>query len=293
MACSASTVRLCCSGPPDRTPSAPSQLERVYGRGFSVPRTTIATANHPPDERKAAPVWSCCIAVHAAGPPRWPAHPPSAPSRPAGHFAVLPPALLLKRCLGHSSLLGSLSASCWGSIHPVLIPFAVIFRPLVSRLVERSPATDALLKHRPILVVGRWRWWPSLRGATYQGNNPEPAIRRTKNPRVSWLDLGLISALLLTALPIWPSPARPDPCSPSMNRSPSRVGWPFRSSSCCSFFCWGPGGGDLDQGRGVLLIVAFVVIPACASRLVRQPLQFLTVWLASGPRGPLRVLGPC
>jgi len=41
----------------------------------------------------------------------------------------------------------------------------------------------------------------------------------------------------------------------------------------------------------VLLISAFVVSPACASRLVSQPLQFLRLLAGLGPRGPLRVLG--
>jgi len=196
------------------TPSAPSQrLERVFTAGVFVPYHHRLANPSFLNERRPPPSWSCCkFAVHAAGPPRWPAH--GAPAA-CCRFCRVAPALpfLLAICPGPLVVAGpSLFGICWGSIPPlVLIPFAGDSRPVGesgwlerSRLPNRCPASTRLFLVVSVAVV-------ASASAHLPGQHPEPAYSATSSV-CSWLDLGPESRpCCSTALAYLASPAATDP----------------------------------------------------------------------------------
>lgn len=206
-----------------------------------------------------------------------------------GSFAVLRQLSFFSDALGHSSLLGITIGILLG-LNPtlVLIPFAVIFALLVSRLVERSRLpTDALLNivyssSLSVAVVAL----SFVR--TYQGNIQSLLFGDILG--VSWLDLGLISALLLTAL-AYLALTRRDQILLTIDESLALsrgVAVPVHRLLFILLLALVVA--ISIKAVGVLLISAFVVIPACASRLVSSHFNSY-VLLASGLGALCAVLG--
>jgi len=206
-----------------------------------------------------------------------------------GSFAVLRQLSFFSDALGHSSLLGITIGILLG-LNPtlVLIPFAVIFALLVSRLVERSRLpTDALLNiiyssSLSVAVVAL----SFVR--TYQGNIQSLLFGDILG--VSWLDLGLISALLLTAL-AYLGLTRRDQILLTIDESLALsrgVAVPVHRLLFILLLALVVA--ISIKAVGVLLISAFVVIPACASRLVSSHFNHY-VLLAAGLGGLCAVLG--
>jgi zinc transport system permease protein len=144
-----------------------------------------------------------------------------------GSFAVLRQLSFFSDALGHSALLGITLGILLG-LNPtlVLIPFAVLFALVVSRLVERSALpTDALLNivysSSLAIAVVALSFVRSYKGGIHQ-------LLFGDILGISWLDLGLI----------WASPAATRSCSHSMNRWRSRAGWRFPCTGSFSLCCW-------------------------------------------------------
>jgi zinc transport system permease protein len=197
-----------------------------------------------------------------------------------GSVAVLRQLSFFSDALGHSALLG-LTLGILLGVNPtlVLIPFAVLFALLVSTLVERSqlPA-DALLNiiyssSLAIAVVAL----SLVRG--YAGGIQQLLFGDILG--VSWLDLALLALLLLgSALYLWSTRRaqillildQPLARSRGVAAGRQRLLFVIVLAMVVALSI---------KAVGVLLISAFVVIPACAARLVSR--NFNTyVLLASG-----------
>ena len=186
-----------------------------------------------------------------------------------GSFAVLRQLSFFSDALGHSALLGIALAVMFG-LDPtlVLIPFAVLFALAIDRLAGRSRLpSDALLNvvyssslALAVLALSRL---PGSRGGLQH-------LLFGDILAVSWLDLGLILVLLvaagLTLLITWR--AQILTCvdeSLAISRGVD-VGW----QRLLFIVVLAVVVAISIKAVGVLLISAFVVIPACASRLVSR-----------------------
>lgn len=206
-----------------------------------------------------------------------------------GSFAVLRQLSFFSDALGHSALLGITLGILLG-LNPtlVLIPFAVLFALVVSRLVERSQLpTDALLNivysSSLAIAVVALSFVRSYKGGIHQ-------LLFGDILGISWLDLGLIVALLLTALG-YLGLTRRDQILLTLDEplALSRgVAVPLHRLLFIVLLAVVVA--ISIKAVGVLLISAFVVIPACASRLVS--VQFnVYVALAAGLGAICAVLG--
>ncbi len=206
-----------------------------------------------------------------------------------GSFAVLRQLSFFSDALGHSALLGITLGILLG-LNPtlVLIPFAVLFALVVSRLVERSQLpTDALLNivysSSLAIAVVALSFVRSYKGGIHQ-------LLFGDILGISWLDLGLIVALLLTAVG-YLGLTRRDQILLTLDEplALSRgVAVPLHRLLFIVLLAVVVA--ISIKAVGVLLISAFVVIPACASRLVS--VQFnVYVALAAGLGSICAVLG--
>jgi len=184
-----------------------------------------------------------------------------------GSFAVLRQLSFFSDALGHSALLGITLGILLG-LNPtlVLIPFAVLFALGVNHLVQRSqlPA-DALLNiiysSSLALAVVALSFVRTYRGSIHQ-------LLFGDILGVSWLDLGLIFSLLVVAI-AYLALTRRDQILLTLDEplALSRgVAVPLHRLLFIVLLAVVVA--ISIKAVGVLLISAFVVIPACASRLV-------------------------
>jgi len=206
-----------------------------------------------------------------------------------GSFAVLRQLSFFSDALGHSALLGITLGILLG-LNPtlVLIPFAVVFALGVNHLVQRSqlPA-DALLNiiysSSLALAVVALSFVRSYRGSIHQ-------LLFGDILGVSWLDLGLIASLLVVAV-CYLALTRRDQILLTLDEplALSRgVAVPVHRLLFIVLLAVVVA--ISIKAVGVLLISAFVVIPACASRLVSRHFNAYVV-LASVLGGVCAVLG--
>ncbi|MFN5163627.1 MAG: metal ABC transporter permease [Cyanobacteriota bacterium] len=206
-----------------------------------------------------------------------------------GSFAVLRQLSFFSDALGHSALLG-LSLGIVLGIPPtlVLIPFAVLFALGVNHLVERSrlPA-DALLNivysSSLALAVVALSLVPVYRGGLQQ-------LLFGDILGVSWLDVGLILLLLISTClyllltlraQMLLSLDEPLAISRGVAAGTHRMLFITVLAVVVALSI---------KAVGVLLISAFVVIPACASRLVSGRFRSYML-VASGLGAGCAVLG--
>lgn len=206
-----------------------------------------------------------------------------------GSFAVLRQLSFFSDALGHSALLGITVGILLGlNTTLVLIPFAVLFALVVSRLWQRSqlPA-DALLNiiyssslALAVVVLSFVR--------SYRGNIEHLLFGDILG--VSWLDLVLIASLLLMAIG-YLALTRRDQILLTLDEALAisrGVAVPLHRLLFIVLLAVVVA--ISIKAVGVLLISAFVVIPACASRLVSR--QFNTYVLLSALLGAVcAVLG--
>lgn len=206
-----------------------------------------------------------------------------------GSFAVLRQLSFFSDALGHSALLGITLGILLG-LNPtlVLIPFSVVFALGVNHLVQRSqlPA-DALLNivysSSLALAVVALSFVRSYRGSIHQ-------LLFGDILGVSWLDLGLIASLLVVAVG-YLALTRRDQILLTLDEplALSRgVAVPLHRLLFIVLLAVVVA--ISIKAVGVLLISAFVVIPACASRLVSRHFNGYVV-LASALGGVCAVLG--
>lgn len=209
-----------------------------------------------------------------------------------GSFAVLRQLSFFSDALGHSALLGITVGILLG-INPtlVLIPFAVIFALLVHQLVQRSALpTDALLN-----IV----YSSSLAAAvlalslveTYRGGIQQLLFGDILG--ISWLDLSVIAGLLLVALLYLTLSLRAQVLL-TLNTDLAgamgvRSGWHRLAFIVLLAVVVAVS----IKAVGVLLISAFVVIPACAGRLLsrRFPVYVVSSSLLGGGCALVGLLG--
>jgi zinc/manganese transport system permease protein len=188
-----------------------------------------------------------------------------------GSFAVLRQLSFFSDALGHSALLG-VSIAVLLNLNPtlVLIPFAVLFALLVNQLVQRSRLpTDALLN-----IV----YSSSLAFAvvtlslveTYRGGIQQLLFGDILG--ISWTDLWVIGALLLLALSYVIVSLRAQVLLTLDDDLAGAFGVRVSAHRLAFIILLGVVVAVSVKAVGVLLISAFVVIPACASRLVSRRL---------------------
>ncbi|MEB3332439.1 MAG: metal ABC transporter permease [Synechococcaceae cyanobacterium] len=186
-----------------------------------------------------------------------------------GSFAVLRQLSFFSDALGHSALLGIALAVMLG-IEPtlVLIPFAVLFALAIDRLAGRSRLpSDALLNviyssSLALAVLALSRLPGSSGGLQHLLFGDILAV--------SWLDLGLILLLLVAAgaYLLFSRRAQILVCvdEPLAHSRGVDVGW----HRLLFIIVLAVVVAISIKAVGVLLISAFVVIPACAARLVSR-----------------------
>jgi len=186
-----------------------------------------------------------------------------------GSFAVLRQLSFFSDALGHSALLG-ISLGILLGVNPtlVLIPFAVLFALLVNQLVARSglPA-DALLN-----IV----YSTSLAFAvvalslvdTYRGGIQQLLFGDILG--ISWSDLTVIGLLLLGALVYLGLSLRAHVLLTLDSDLAAAFGVAANSHRLAFIVLLAVVVAVSIKAVGVLLISAFVVIPACAGRLVSR-----------------------
>ncbi len=200
-----------------------------------------------------------------------------------GSFAVLRQLSFFSDALGHSALLGITLGILLG-IDPtlVLITFAVVFALLVNQLVQRSQLpTDALLN-----II----YSSSLAGAvlalslveSYQGGIQQLLFGDILG--ISWADLAVIGGLLVVALTYLLLSLRAQVLltlhTDLAGAAGVRTGWHRLAFIVLLAVVVAVS----VKAVGVLLISAFVVIPACAGRLLsrRFPVYLLISSLLGG-----------
>lgn len=199
-----------------------------------------------------------------------------------GSFAVLRQLSFFSDALGHSALLG-LALGVLLGLDPtlVLIPFAVLFALLVSTLVRRSalPA-DALLNiiyssSLAIAVVALSRV-PGYAGGIQQ-------LLFGDILGVGWLDLGLLALLLVVVVAVLALNLRAQILL-SLDESLARSRGVAADRQRLLFVILLAMVVALAiKAVGVLLISAFVVMPACGARLVSR--SFRTYLLLASALG--------
>ena len=199
-----------------------------------------------------------------------------------GSFAVLRQLSFFSDALGHSALLGITLGLLLG-INPtlVLIPFAVIFALLINQLVQRSrlPA-DALLN-----IV----YSTSLAFAvvalslveTYRGGIQQLLFGDILG--IAWADLAVIAALLLGALVYLALSLRAQVLLTLNDDLAGAFGVRANWHRLAFIILLAVVVAVSIKAVGVLLISAFVVIPACAGRLLSR--SFPVYMLISGTLG--------
>jgi zinc/manganese transport system permease protein len=206
-----------------------------------------------------------------------------------GSFAVLRQLSFFSDALGHSALLGITLGILLG-LNPtlVLIPFAVLFALGVNHLVQRSqlPA-DALLNiiysSSLALAVVALSFVRSYRGSIHQ-------LLFGDILGVSWLDLGLIFSLLVVAIGYLALTRRDQILLTLDGPLALSRGVDVRLHRLLFIVLLAVVVAISIKAVGVLLISAFVVIPACASRLVSRHFNAY-VLLAAALGGLCAVLG--
>jgi zinc transport system permease protein len=184
-----------------------------------------------------------------------------------GSFAVLRQLSFFSDALGHSALLG-ISLGILLGVNPtlVLIPFAVLFALMVNQLVNRSglPA-DALLN-----IV----YSTSLAFAvvalslveTYSGGIQQLLFGDILG--VQWVDLGLIALLLIGSLLYLAASLRAQVLLTLSSDLAGAFGVAINGHRLAFIVLLAVVVAVSIKAVGVLLISAFVVIPACAGRLL-------------------------
>lgn len=209
-----------------------------------------------------------------------------------GSFAVLRQLSFFSDALGHSALLGITIGILLG-INPtlVLIPFAVILALLVNQLVQRSrlPA-DALLN-----IV----YSTSLAFAvvalslvkTYQGGIQQLLFGDILG--IAWMDLAVITVLLLGALAYLALSLRAQVLLTLDEDLAGAFGIRASWHRLAFIVLLAVVVAVSIKAVGVLLISAFVVIPACAGRLLsrRFPIYVLISASLGGGCALLGLLG--
>ncbi|MCP9848446.1 metal ABC transporter permease [Cyanobium sp. Morenito 9A2] len=197
-----------------------------------------------------------------------------------GSFAVLRQLSFFSDALGHSALVGITVGILLG-LNPtlVLIPFAVVFALVVNRLVERSALpTDALLNivysSSLALAVVALSFVRSYKGGIQH-------LLFGDILGVSWLDLGLIAALLAVAMGYLALTRRDQILLTLDEPLALSRGVVVPLHRLLFIVLLAVVVAVSIKAVGVLLISAFVVIPACASRLVSDHFNGY-VLLASG-----------
>ena len=195
-----------------------------------------------------------------------------------GSFAVLRQLSFFSDALGHSALLG-ISLGILLGINPtvVLIPFAVVFALLVNQLVSRSglPA-DALLN-----IV----YSTSLAFAvvalslvdTYRGGIQQLLFGDILG--ISWHDLGVIALLLMATVGYLALSLRAQVLLTLNSDLAGAFGVAATRHKLAFIVLLAVVVAVSIKAVGVLLISAFVVIPACAGRVLSR--QFATYTLTS------------
>ncbi|MFM8277086.1 MAG: metal ABC transporter permease [Cyanobium sp.] len=209
-----------------------------------------------------------------------------------GSFAVLRQLSFFSDALGHSALLG-ISLGILLGVNPtlVLIPFAVLFALLVNQLVARSglPA-DALLN-----IV----YSTSLAFAvvalslveTYRGGIQQLLFGDILG--ISWHDLTVIALLLLAAITYLALSLRAQVLLTLSDDLAGAFGVRAQGHRLAFIVLLAVVVAVSIKAVGVLLISAFVVIPACAGRLLsrRFPVYMLVSSAMGGSCALLGLLG--
>ena len=206
-----------------------------------------------------------------------------------GSFAVLRQLSFFSDALGHSALLG-ISLGILLGVNPtlVLIPFAVVFALLVNQLVARSglPA-DALLN-----IV----YSTSLAFAvvalslveTYRGGIQQLLFGDILG--ISWSDLVVIGLLLLIALGYLAMSLRAQVLLTLNSDLAGAFGVGASRHRLAFIVLLAVVVAVSIKAVGVLLISAFVVIPACAGRLVSRHFPVYAL-VSAGLGGGCALLG--
>lgn len=206
-----------------------------------------------------------------------------------GSFAVLRQLSFFSDALGHSSLLGITLGILLG-VNPtlVLIPFAVLFALLVSQLVERSALpTDALLNivyssslALAILALSRVK--------TYRGGIQQLLFGDILG--ISTLDVVVIAGFLLASV-IYLSFSMRAQVLLTLNQDlAGAMGVHTRWHGLAFIILLAVVVAISIKAVGVLLISAFVVIPACAGRLLSRSFP-VYVLISSSIGGGCALLG--
>ncbi|TVS06479.1 MAG: metal ABC transporter permease [Cyanobium sp. PLM2.Bin73] len=209
-----------------------------------------------------------------------------------GSVAVLRQLSFFSDALGHSALLG-ISLGILLGVNPtlVLVPFAVLFALLVNQLVQRSRLpTDALLN-----IV----YSTSLAFAvvalslvdTYRGNIQQLLFGDILG--ISWPDLWVIAGLAVLALGYLIVSLRAQVLLILNDDLAGAFGVRISAHRLAFIVLLAVVVAVSIKAVGVLLISAFVVIPACAARLVsrRFSTYVLTSVLLGGSCAVLGLLG--
>ncbi|MCP9809665.1 metal ABC transporter permease [Cyanobium sp. HWJ4-Hawea] len=206
-----------------------------------------------------------------------------------GSFAVLRQLSFFSDALGHSALLG-ISIGILLGVNPtlVLIPFAVLFALLVNQLVARSglPA-DALLN-----IV----YSSSLAFAvvalslveTYRGGIQQLLFGDILG--ISWSDLGVIALLLVAATVYLGLSLRAQVLLTLSDDLAGALGVRANRHRLAFIILLAVVVAVSIKAVGVLLISAFVVIPACAARLLSRRFP-VYVLISAGLGGSCALLG--
>ncbi len=200
-----------------------------------------------------------------------------------GSFAVLRQLSFFSDALGHSALLG-VSIGILLNLNPtlVLIPFAVLFALLVNQLVERSRLpTDALLNivysTSLAFAVVALSLVESYRGGIQQ-------LLFGDILGISWWDVWLIAGLLCFATGYLVISLRAQVLLTLDEDLAGAFGVRVNLHRLTFIVLLAVVVAVSIKAVGVLLISAFVVIPACASRLVsrRLPVYIAAASLLGG-----------
>ncbi|NQV09737.1 MAG: metal ABC transporter permease [Cyanobacteria bacterium] len=206
-----------------------------------------------------------------------------------GSFAVLRQLSFFSDALGHSALLG-ISLGILLGINPtlVLIPFAVLFALLVNQLVSRSglPA-DALLN-----IV----YSTSLAFAvvalslveTYRGGIQQLLFGDILG--ISWQDLAVIAVLLVAAIAYLALSLRAQVLLTLNSDLAGAFGVGASRHHLAFIVLLAVVVAVSIKAVGVLLISAFVVIPACAGRLLSRRFSVYSL-VSAGLGGGCALLG--
>ena len=206
-----------------------------------------------------------------------------------GSFAVLRQLSFFSDALGHSSLLGITLGILLG-VNPtlVLIPFAVIFALLVSQLVERSALpTDALLN----IVYSSSLAFAILalsRVETYRGGIQQLLFGDILG--ISRLDVIVIAAFLAASVIYLGLSMRAQVLLTLNQDLAGAMGVRTSWHGLAFVILLAVVVAISIKAVGVLLISAFVVIPACAGRLLSRSFP-VYVMISSGIGGGCALLG--